>query len=105
MSTSGDHESMSNRDRKTVKMVILIASVLIACYTPGAVIALTTFIVGPEFDVRGKYVNICEAAWSIAYTFQSINSSVNIFLYYSMSSKYKQTFNEIIFKQNPTKVK
>lgn len=105
MSTSGDHESMSNRDMKTVKMVILIASVLIACYTPGAVIALTTFIVGPEFDVRGKYVNICEAAWSIAYTFQSINSSVNIFLYYSMSSKYKQTFNEIIFKQNPTKVK
>lgn len=89
-------EAVSNRDAKTVKMVVLIACVLIACYSPGAVVATVTFIIGPEFDIRGKYINICEAMWSIAITFQSINSSVNIFLYYAMSSKYRQTFHEVV---------
>lgn len=92
--------AISNRDKRTVKMVVLIASVLIVCYAPGAVISLTTFIVGPEFNIRGKFVNICEATWSIALTFQSINSSVNIFIYYSMSSKYKQTLRESISRCN-----
>lgn len=92
-------ETVSNRDKKTVKMVALIASILIACYTPGAVIALTTFIVGPEFNIRGEYINICHAMWSIACACQCINSTVNIFIYYSMSSKYRQTFAEIICRR------
>lgn len=96
-STYSKREAMSNREKKTVKMVVLIASILIACYTPGAVIALASFIVGSELSIRGKYSNICKAVYSLAGTFQSINSSVNIFVYYSMSSVYRQTFHEVIF--------
>lgn len=91
---------ISNRDKKTVKMVVFIACVLIACYTPGVIIALATFIVGPEFNIRGHFINICEAMWSIAVSFQCVNSSVNIFVYYTMSSKYRQTFNDVILKRN-----
>lgn len=97
-SSSNKTGAMSGRDQKTVKMVLVIACVLIACYTPGAVISLAAFIVGPEFNVRGSYVNIAEAMWSVAGSFQAINSSINVFFYYSMSSKYKQTFHEVILK-------
>lgn len=91
-------QAISSRDKKTVKMVVLIASVLIVCYTPAAVISLASCIVGPEFNIRGKYTNICEAMWSVALTVETINSSVNIFIYYFMSSKYRHIFNEIMFR-------
>lgn len=91
----GNARSISTREQKTVKMVALIASVLILCNTPGAIVSMATFIVGPELSVTGKYINVCISVWSIACSFQTVNSSVNVFFYYNMSSKYKQTFDDI----------
>lgn len=85
---------MSNRDKKTVKLIILIACMLIVCFTPSAVVSLVTFV-EPEFDLRKQYVNTVISMWSISCIFQAINSSANIFLYYGMSSKYKVTFDEL----------
>lgn len=84
------------REQKTVKMVVLIATVLIVCYTPGTMLTLATFVLGPDLNVLGKYVNICLASWSVGYVCQAINSSVNIILYYKMSSKYRRTFDELL---------
>lgn len=83
---------VSAREQRTVKMVVLIASILIVCYIPGASIATAVFIVGPDLSIKGRHINICVAIWSIAYCFQSVNSSINIFIYYRMSSKYRDTF-------------
>lgn len=85
-------ESISNRDRRTVTMVVMIAVVLIVCYTPGVIVSMVTFC-EPEFSVTGKYANVYVASWSFVVTFESFNSSVNIFLYYHMSSKYRETFH------------
>lgn len=89
--------NISAREQKTVKMIVLIATVLIICYTPGAMISLTTFVFGPDLNVLGRYVNICLASWSIAYVSQTINSSVNIIVYYKMSSNYRRIFDEMFF--------
>lgn len=94
-SMNNNREAMSSRDKKAVKMIVLIASVLIGCYTPGALFSLTTFVGGPEFSIRGIYANVCEAMWTVAYIFHSVNSSVNIFIYYSMSTKYRDTFHQV----------
>lgn len=96
--SSSTQAAINNRDTKTIKMVVLIASILITCYSPSALISLGTFIAGSEFTIRGRYANLCEALWTTAYIFHSVNSSVNIFVYYSMSSKYRDTFNNIIVK-------
>lgn len=85
-------ESISSRDRKTVAMVAMIATVLIVCYTPGVIVSMATFCV-PEFSVTGRYVNAYFTGWSFVVIFESFNSSVNIFLYYYMSSKYRETFH------------
>lgn len=91
-------QAMSTRDQKTVKMVVLIASFLIACYTPGAIIAMAMFIVGPEFNIKGRYVNLCMSTWSLACLCHGINSSINIFFYYKMSSKYRDTLHAFLIK-------
>lgn len=85
---------ISRRDRATVKMVVLIAGILILCYAPSVLLCLATFL-EPEFTEVGKYSNVYSSLWSIAMLMENINSSVNIFFYYKMSSKYKQTFKEL----------
>lgn len=87
-------ESISVRDRRTMNMVVLIASVLIVCYTPGVVVSMASFFV-PEFSVAGQQVNIFYVAWSFVFIFEAFNSSINIVLYYKMSTKYRQTFHEL----------
>lgn len=86
--------AMSSRDKKTVTMVLLIATILIICFIPTVTLLTVAFIVR-EFSITGKYSSIFHVMWSLAFFFEAVNSSVNIFLYYNMSSKYRQTFNEI----------
>lgn len=90
-------DSLSNRDRKTMSMIVLIASILIVCYIPSVVIFVATFF-EPEFSIVGCYTNMFIVTWSFGFLFESINSSVNIFLYYKMSSKYRNTFHDLICK-------
>jgi hypothetical protein len=87
-------KSMSKRDRATITIVVLIASVLVICYTPGTIFALVTFIF-PDISVAGKWSNMYQTGWSISFLCECINSSVNIFLYYKMSTKYRQTFRQL----------
>lgn len=96
-SIGNQQKHLLKRDKKTVKMIVLIASVLIVCYTPGAIISMTTFV-EPEFYLGKRYVNICAAMWSFGFMFQAMNSSVNIFLYYKMSSVYRQSFHDLFSK-------
>lgn len=86
--------SISSRDRTTMTMVALIACILIICYTPSTLLGVAT-VVEPEFGVGGKYYNLYSFFWSFAFIFENINSSVNIFMYLKMSSKYRAKCKEI----------
>ncbi|CAG5120539.1 unnamed protein product [Candidula unifasciata] len=86
--------SLSKRDRATMRMVVLIVSILIICYAPSTMLGVVT-VLEPEFSPGGKYYNWYYVLWSFAMLFETTNSSVNIFLYLKMSSKYNQTFREI----------
>lgn len=94
--TSGSDQSelTSSRDRKTMKLIIVIASFLIICFAPSAMASMVTFV-EPEFDLRKQYANTVISIWSISCVFQAVNSSANIIFYYKMSSKYRQTLNEL----------
>lgn len=90
----GKFDCMSQRDRATVKMVVIIAGLLIICYIPSVFLCLVIFLV-PEFTEIGRYRNIYSILWSVAMVLENINSSVNICFYYKMSSKYRRTFREL----------
>lgn len=85
---------VSTREKKTVKMVAIIALILIVCYSPGSAVGLATFV-EVELSLRGRYVDMAISMWSIAFIFQAINSSINILLYYKMSTKYRETLHEL----------
>lgn len=96
--TSGSDDHVNSRDKKTMTMIATIACILIVCYTPGTIISMTTFVL-PDFYLGKRFVNICAAMWSFGFLFQAINSSVNIFLYYRMSSVYRSYFGELFYSQ------
>ncbi|CAG5118774.1 unnamed protein product, partial [Candidula unifasciata] len=87
-------QSLSKRDKETLSMVALIAIILIICYTPSAVLCVLT-VIEPEFSVGGKYFQTYQLFWTFAVVFENVNSSVNIFLYLKMSSKYRSTFRSL----------
>lgn len=87
-------ESVSKRDKATMRMVTVIASVLIICYSPSVMLFPVT-ILEPEFAIGGKYNNLFTILWTLAVLLENINSSVNIFFYYNMSTKYRKTFRKL----------
>ncbi|KAI8796574.1 growth hormone secretagogue receptor type 1 [Biomphalaria glabrata] len=93
-SNKNQQEAMSSRESKTVGMIIVVAVVLIVCYTPGVTCSITTSFI-PDFGITGKQANVFHAVWSFCFLFHAVNSSINILLYYRMSSKYRTTLREI----------
>uniref|UniRef100_A0A2C9L841 G-protein coupled receptors family 1 profile domain-containing protein n=1 Tax=Biomphalaria glabrata TaxID=6526 RepID=A0A2C9L841_BIOGL len=91
---NNQNEAISNRERKTVMLTIAVAVVLIVCYTPAVVGSITTAIT-PDFAITGKQANVFHAVFSFAFVLHSINSSINVAVYYKMSSRYRQTFQKL----------
>lgn len=51
----------------------------------------------PRLSVNGDLLNVTIIMAGITYVVESINSSMNIFIYHAMSTKYRETFR-MIFK-------
>lgn len=99
--TNSANNEFSLRNRRVSKMVVIISALFIVCFVPCAVISLSV-VFEPEINVGGKYVNIGIILAGVGVLLESINSSGNIFIYYLMSSKYRETFH-VIFKVNRIK--
>uniref|UniRef100_A0A2C9LXQ6 G-protein coupled receptors family 1 profile domain-containing protein n=1 Tax=Biomphalaria glabrata TaxID=6526 RepID=A0A2C9LXQ6_BIOGL len=96
------NEALSTRERKTVLLTIAVAFVLIVCYTPAVVGSITTTI-APDFGINGRQANVFHAVYSFAFLLHSTNSSINVAVYYKMSSRYRQTFQELFLKRKTNK--
>jgi hypothetical protein len=48
----------------------------------------------PSLSIQGKHLNIGIVVIGLSYTMECINSSMNIFIYYHMSSKYRDFFSQ-----------
>ncbi|CAL1540402.1 unnamed protein product, partial [Lymnaea stagnalis] len=95
ISGSGAKEGLATRDRKVVKMVTLISVIFIACLMPSCVNFLLGIVLAPDYTIMGRQQNLFLVIWSTIFTLESINSSVNIFVYYNMSSKFKAVFDDL----------
>ncbi|XP_012946598.2 thyrotropin-releasing hormone receptor-like [Aplysia californica] len=89
-------EGVGVKDQKVVKMVTLIASIFIVCTVPPTLIILY-MVIDPGFRVDGVYRNLYLVIWSSSYLTETVNSSVNIFVYLKMSSKYRAVFMKIFW--------
>lgn len=96
-STSGN----VSKETKIIKLVVIISSVFIGSYFPSTVVFLAATAM-PEFSAWGEYQNLFLVACAFTFNLEAINSSVNIFIYLSMSSKYKATFDAMFNRANST---
>lgn len=87
-------DTVSARNQKVAKMVVLISALFIACFVPISIIFIAMCF-EPEFSVYGKYKDLLCVIGGLGFMLESINSSVNIFIYYYMSTKYRSIFREI----------
>lgn len=92
--TTSTKAGRANRGHKVAKMVVMISTLFIICFLPSTIL-LFTVAFEPSITVGGKYVNIGIIVFGISILLESVNSSVNIFIYYCMSTKYRETFRAI----------
>ncbi|KAK3804189.1 hypothetical protein RRG08_012069 [Elysia crispata] len=85
---------MNNRDKRVVRMVTIISTIFIICNLP-MVVGMSCRRAFPEFKINGVYHNIHLSVFAIVHLASSLSASLNIFVYYFGSSKFKQTFHEI----------
>jgi ABC-type Fe3+ transport system permease subunit len=81
----------TNRNHKAAKMATIVSSLFIVCFVPVNVIVLCIAFL-PSMSFNGKHMGVSIILGGMGYTMESINSSMNIFIYYYMSSKYKLSF-------------
>lgn len=79
-----------SKEQKIMKMVTFISAIFIACYTP-ATVTFVLMTCEPQLSITGLYRNTFYIVWSMTVLLETISSSVNIFVYLNMSSKFKVT--------------
>lgn len=82
------------KEKKVAKMVIFLSIIFLICSLP-ATVNFFMMACFPEFSFGGKYENVYIFIWSLTVFVETINSSVNIFVYLRMSSKFRFAFIEI----------
>ncbi|GFS09450.1 chemosensory receptor A [Elysia marginata] len=92
--SSGKPRASSKEDR-IIKTVILIAIVFIVCSSPAAINNAVTRA-EPEYRASGKYRKLNLFVAGSTACLNTINSSVNIFIYYKMSSKFKLALKKLV---------
>ena len=96
MSGSGEKsDKMSDKDARLVRLVILICIIYIAGTAPNTLLFLLQAAYSP-LKKTNPYFAIFYHALNIVSNFsQATASSVNIFVYFGMGSKFKETFKVI----------
>ncbi|GFN93381.1 chemosensory receptor b [Plakobranchus ocellatus] len=82
------------KDKKMNKMVLLLSSLQLVSFTPSA-IAFMVSLLEPKITPTGRYKNVFDTVWGFVVVLEALNASINIVWYYSMSSRYKSTINEM----------
>lgn len=93
--TVSDLPAVGRRDRKVVLMVVVVSTVSIACSFPKTLIYFMIMI-EPKFDHNHPYHKFILMAISLAFCLEVTDCSINIFIYRTMSSKYRKALKTVI---------
>ncbi|XP_059155884.1 uncharacterized protein LOC131940961 [Physella acuta] len=83
------------KEVRTSKLVLTVMIVFIVCNTPSNVLVAAREVVS-EFQESGRLQNLYYCMQALAFLCETVNSSVNIFTYYVMSSKFKATLLSMV---------
>ena len=96
--------TLSNRnaekEEKATCFVIFICSMYLICFAPNAAIFLTSTLIVPNLQPNDHYLgSFTKVLYTFSVLFQTAYSSLNIFVYYSMSSKFRDGFKRLFMAE------
>ncbi|GFO13508.1 chemosensory receptor a [Plakobranchus ocellatus] len=93
LDASKSKEKLSTKDARIVKQLVLVSAIFTICNTP-KVLTFLAATIEPGFDLGGRYQNFYEVSLLATIVFDTLNSSVNIFVYYVYNAKFKSILNK-----------
>ena len=95
-STSSVYGSVTTSIKEIALTKTLVATsvLFIVCLAPTIMFQIASFV-EPEFYFTGRYYNIAYVMTNVMLFFQASNSSFNFFIYYNMSTRYRETLRDI----------
>ncbi|XP_059168552.1 uncharacterized protein LOC131950427 [Physella acuta] len=85
-------EVVSNKEKKLVLMLTVVATIFIVCLIPQSAV-LTTVSLVPEISMYGEYFDVALLCYNISNFTETVSSSVNLLVYYKMSTRYRDTIH------------
>ena len=76
------------------KTLVTTSVLFIFCLAPTIMVQVASFV-EPEFYFTGRYYNLIYLLTNITLFFRASNSSFNFFIYYNMSTRYRETLRDI----------
>ncbi|XP_059145203.1 uncharacterized protein LOC131932327 [Physella acuta] len=94
-------KNISNKEKKVAVMLVVVSAIFIACLAP-TIVKLTGVAFVTELSVFGDYFDVAMVINEISCLSETLSSSVNLLVYYKMSSKYRRTVKSISNVKNKT---
>ncbi|GFN98778.1 chemosensory receptor a [Plakobranchus ocellatus] len=88
----------SNRPSKEIrliKIVVAIALLFIICHLPGTIV-IFIFPVTLNYIEQGRFYQSSILLQGFLFAFEVVNNSVNFFIYYSMGTKFRVVFRQLL---------
>ena len=86
-----------SKERKAARCVAAICTIFTLCFTPNVALFFLG-IVYPDFMPYDPYLgSLTVVIYAISSMLQVLSSAVNIFVYYRMSTKYREVFKAIFY--------
>ena len=96
--TAVQSEKTSDKETKLASTIIAIITLFIICFLPNVINFIAQSIY-PDYNYSNPYLGtLITVTFSFTGVFQAISSSVNIFFYYRMSSKFRAEFDKTFRK-------
>lgn len=93
ISTSGNIARLTSVNIKIAKVVMTISALFIGSYIPIIVNCISISVV-PGYTINGELEYMLTIVAGLGVLLESVNASMNIVIYYYMSTKYRDVFRE-----------
>lgn len=87
-------DAVPKKEKKLVVMLVVVSAIFVVCLIPQSAF-LTAIGLVSELSIFGAYLDLTVMLSSVSFLAESVSSSVNIIVYYKMSSKYRETFQSM----------
>nr|KAG5705548.1 hypothetical protein BaRGS_009201 [Batillaria attramentaria] len=102
---SSNHSSTTNqREAAVTRMLLVVCMIYSICTTPSVIQALLRTFVA-DFVGGGPYNNIFFASLVITHLLESVNCSINFIIYYTMSTRFRETLRDMVHRGDVKKRK